>query len=181
MSDRQDLAAWLTGLLTIGSARNDAVPFAEGRWRSRNGGDLTELADLGEAMAGSAKRHPETMRQRAAFQKAARAWPDAVFARLPEDCPLPVAAGALSDAHDIPLAAALPAYLHAFVSNQLQAAQRLMALGQQASVKILASLEDPIGATARHAAGSTLDDPGSATMAAEIASLRHETRYSRLF
>ncbi len=181
VSDQEDLSDWLTDLLTIGSVWNDAVLFAAS-WRECNDGDnLTELSDLAEAMAGSAERHLETVRQGSAFLKAAKAWPDNLFDRLPPDCPLPVVAGAVAGAHGIPLTASLSAYLHAFLSNQVQAAQRLMPLGQQAGVEILARLERIVEASARNAAISTLDDLGSATINAEIASLRHETQLSRLF
>lgn len=181
VSDQDDLSDWLTDLMTIGSAWNDAVLFAAS-WRECDDGDnLAELSDLAEAMAGSAERHLETVRQGSAFLKAAKAWPDNLFDRLPSDCPLPVAAGAVAGAHGIPLTASLSAYLHAFLSNQVQAAQRLMPLGQQAGVEILAQLERIVEASARNAAISTLDDLGSATINAEIASLRHETQLSRLF
>lgn len=181
VTGRDELEDWLDDLLTIGSAWNDAVLFAESWRQCHDGNALLELAGLGEAMAGSSERHLETMNQGSAFLRAARAWPDPVFGRLPEHCPFPVAAGAVSGAHDLALVAALSAWLHAFAANQVQAALRLMPLGQQDGVEILASLERTIAATARLAAMTSLDDLGSATLLAEIASLNHETQYSRLF
>ena len=100
---------------------------------------------------------------------------------LPDEAPFPVAVGAVSGAHDIPLEAVLAAYMQAFVSNLVQAGLRLMALGQQDGVSIIAGLEHTIAATARRAAESCLDDLGAATIRAEIAALTHETQYSRLF
>jgi urease accessory protein len=38
-----------------------------------------------------------------------------------------------------------------------------------------------VSATATRAMASTLDDLGSATFRADLASLRHETQYTRLF
>lgn len=181
VADREDLDTWLRDLLTIGSAWNDAVLFAES-WRLSHDGDaLHTLAGLAEAMAGSSERHLETMKQGTAFIEAARAWPDPVFEILPEQCPFAVAAGAVSGAHDLALVASLTAWLHAFAANQVQAGLRLLPLGQQDGVEILAALEPVIGATARRAAVTSLDDLGTATMLAEIASLNHETQYSRLF
>jgi urease accessory protein len=181
ITNRDELTFWLTDLVTIGSAWNDCVLFAEA-WRSGNaGGALDELAEFGEAMAGSAERHLETMRQGSAFLLAARAWPHPVFDRLPTDCPFPVAAGAVPGAHGIGLEAALSAYLHAFTANLVQASLRLMPLSQQDGVEIIATLEETICVTAGKAAATSLDDLGSATVLAEIASLNHETQYSRLF
>ncbi|MCR9136700.1 MAG: urease accessory protein UreF [Alphaproteobacteria bacterium] len=181
VTDREDLETWLADLLTIGSAWNDAVLFAESWRQSHDGPALMQLADLGEAMAGSSERHLETMKQGAAFLQAARAWPDPVFDHLPDPCPFPVAAGAVSGAHDLALVAALSAWLHAFATNQVQAGLRLLPLGQQEGVEIIAALERTIAATARHTAMTSLEDLGSATVLAEIASLNHETQYSRLF
>lgn len=181
VTNREDLEAWLGDLLIIGSAWNDAVLFAESWRQCHDGETLSELADLGEAMAGSSERHLETMQQGSAFLQAARAWPDPVFECLPEHCPLPVAVGAISGAHDLALVSALSAWLHAFAANQVQAGLRLMPLGQQEGVEIVAALERTIEATARQAAMTSLDDLGSATLLAEIASLNHETQYSRLF
>jgi urease accessory protein len=45
----------------------------------------------------------------------------------------------------------------------------------------LAALQPVILATARRAATSSLDDLGSATILSDIAAMRHETLYSRVF
>ena len=63
----------------------------------------------------------------------------------------------------------------------VQAAIRLSVLGQSGALAILAALEPTIVSLAAHASRSTLDDLGACTLSAEIASLRHETQYSRLF
>ena len=63
----------------------------------------------------------------------------------------------------------------------MQAAIRLGVTGQTEGVKTIAALEGLIVATADRASRSTLDDRGSATLLSEIAAMRHETQYSRLF
>jgi urease accessory protein len=78
VSDRAELQAWLAALLEIGSGWNDAVLFAEAWRRARDGGDLVDLAELAEALAGSGERHAETMLQGAAFLAAAAGWPNPV-------------------------------------------------------------------------------------------------------
>lgn len=181
VADHGSLQAWLKDLLTIGSAWNDAILFTES-WRHNGDRDgLQETAALAEALAGSAERRLETMRQGSAFLEAARAWPNPVCDRLPADCPLPVAAGAVAGAHGAALRPALAVYLQAFVSNQIQAALRLMPLGQQGGVEILAAMEPVVGEVAHRAAESTLDDLGGAAIGAEIAAMKHETQSSRLF
>ena len=81
----------------------------------------------------------------------------------------------------IDLDAALAAYLHAFTSNLVQAALRLVPLGQSDGVATLAALEPVILEQAARASASTLDDLGGCTILSDIASMKHETQYSRVF
>lgn len=182
-----DLEDWLAQLLEFGSARNDALLFAEA-WRrvreasGRSGGepDLSDLAELGEALAGSEERHRETMLQGAAFVSALSA-SGVASPDLPPECPYCVAVGAAAGRAGVPLEQALAAYLQAFVSNLLQAGIRLGLTGQEGAVAALARLEPRILSAAGAAAASSLDDLGSAAILSDIAAMRHETQYSRLF
>jgi urease accessory protein len=45
----------------------------------------------------------------------------------------------------------------------------------------LAALEPVVAATAKRALEASIDDLGGATFRADLASLRHETQYTRLF
>ncbi len=73
------------------------------------------------------------------------------------------------------------AFLHATTSNWISAGVRLIPLGQTDSQRVLAALESVIAATAEKALNATLDDLGSATFRGDLASMRHETQYTRLF
>ncbi len=119
-----------------------------------------------------------------------RAFLDAVSGALPapaiatlatDGAAYPVAVGATAAAHGIALEAALPAYLNAFVANLVSVGVRLIPIGQAAGLKVLVSLHPRIAATARRAEVSSLDDLGAATVLFDIASMRHETQYSRVF
>ena len=72
-------------------------------------------------------------------------------------------------------------FFHALASNWISAGARLVPLGQTDSQRVLASLEPVVAATARARSTATLDDLGSATFRADLASMRHETQYTRLF
>ncbi len=144
------------------------------------GARLQDLADLAEALAGSEERHRESMLQGAAFVMAARGWPGGAVS-LPDDCAYCVAVGATAGSHGVALGDALAAYLQAFSANLVQASIRLGVTGQTGAVETIAALEPLVLATARRAEHSTLDDLGSATIVSEIAAMRHETQYSRLF
>ncbi len=181
VTDAGGLSAWLATLLAHGALWNDAVLFAEAWRRVDDEAGLADLADLGLALAGSAERHAETLSLGRAFVAAASAWPQSVLARLPQDVPYPVAAGAIAAAHGVPVEEALAAYLHAALSQFVSAGIRLGVCGQAEGVAILAGLEEAIAAVSARAAAGTLDDLGGAAVRADIASLRHETQHSRLF
>ena len=180
LPDAAALREWLSDLVAFGSGWNDAVLFAESHRRAGSG-DLQELAELAEALAGSEERHRESMLQGAAFIAAARAWPHPVLDRLPADCPYCVAAGAILGAHGVALETALAAWLQAFSMNLIQAGIRLGVTGQQGAMATVAALESVILDTARRAESSTPDDLGSATILSDIVAMKHETQASRLF
>ena len=181
VSTAAELREWIEQLLRHGSGWNDAVLFAEAWRRADDGGDLTELAHLAEALAGSRERHVESTLQGAAFASATASWPVEGASRLPAECAYCVAVGAQAGVHAIPLADVLAAYLQAFASNLIQAGIRLGILGQHGAVVTLAALESVFTEVAARAAISTLDDLGSCTVLSDTAAMRHETQYSRLF
>ena len=81
----------------------------------------------------------------------------------------------------IPLEPALAAYLHAQAATLISAGVRLIPLGQTDGQRVLAALEPVVAATAARALVTPLDEIGSAAFRADIASMRHETQYTRLF
>lgn len=181
VSGVESLRDWLQSLVSYGAGWNDAVLFAESWRQAVSGGDLQEVAELGAALTGSHERHMETTLQGSAFLVAAKTWDHAVFRRLPSECAYPVAVGAVSGAHGIPLGLALSAYLQAFCINLLQASIRLSVTGQTGVISLMAAMEPTLVTAAARAVQSTLDDLGSATFLAEIMAMKHETQHSRLF
>ena len=181
VGEADDLGDWIGTMLRQGSWWNDAVLLAAA-WRAEQDGQaLGEILALAEALAGSSERHLEIINQGEAFVAAAAPWPHPVLVRLGDRPPYCVAVGSLAAAHGIGLEPTLAAYLHALCSQAVSAAIRLNLLGQRQGVATLATLESIILETSTKAAGSTLDDLGSATVMADLAALRHETQYSRIF
>lgn len=182
-----DLRDWIEAVLIYGSGWNDAVLFCEASRRARDGGDLVEIAEIGGALAGSLERHRETTLQGAAFLAAARNWPGLRMPAFPlppeslESVPYCVAVGAMTGANGVTPEVACAAFLQAYASNMIQAGIRLSVLGQSEAVGLVASLEAVVLEVATRAATSTLDDLGTATVMAELVSMRHETQHSRLF
>jgi urease accessory protein len=188
IKDAETLRRWLATVIADGAGFCDAVFFAHA-YRAAAAGDDTALgavAELAAAFAPSKERHLETTAQGHAFVQATRAaWPCAALDRLTAvwdgAIAYPIAVGVAAAGHGIALAPALDAYLHAVVANLVSAGVRLIPLGQTDGQRVLAALESVAAATAVRALTAALDQVGSATFRADLASLRHETQYTRLF
>jgi urease accessory protein len=186
--DVTTLRDWLSTMLAEGPGFCDSVFLAHAHRAAASSDDagLREVAELAAAFAPSRERHLETAAQGRAFIEIARAaWNCDGLDRLIAACDgaivYPVAVGIVSAAHAIPLASTMHAFLHAVTSNWISAGARLIPLGQTDSQRALAALELIVVATGKRALGATLDDLGSATFRADLASMHHETQYTRLF
>ena len=183
--DAATLQRWITVILADGGGFCDTVFFVHTHRAIEESDDtaLASVAELALAFAPSKERHLETTAQGGAFLAATRAaWPCAALERLGAGpCAYPVAVAAAATGHGIPLAPALAAYLHALAANLISAGVRLIPLGQTDGQRVLAALEPVVAATAARALSTPLDEIGSAAFRADLASLRHETQYTRLF
>ncbi|SSC71969.1 unnamed protein product [Ciceribacter sp. T2.26MG-112.2] len=181
VSGAGELAAWLETVLVAGSLRNDAILLAEAHRAFDQPGRLSEVASLAAALAGSAERHQEAVRQGDAFLAAASAWPQPVLALLGANTAYGVAVGAIAAANGVSLGETLVAFLQAQCGQLVSAAIRLGIIGQTQGVAIVARLEPAILGQAEEVCALGLDDLGSATVIADMLSMRHEVQYSRLF
>jgi urease accessory protein len=86
-----------------------------------------------------------------------------------------------SAGHDIPLAATVHAYLQALVANLISAGVRLIPLGQTDGQRMLAAMEPNIVAALDRAVAAGLNDIGTSAFRIDLASMHHETQYTRLF
>ena len=185
IADAPTLQRWVAVILSDGGGFCDAVFFVHTHRAIEQGDDtaLAAVAELALAFAPSKERQLETTAQGGAFLAATKAaWPCAALDRVGTGpCAYPVAVGAAAAGHGIPLAPALAAYLHALAANLISAGVRLIPLGQTDGQRVLAALEPVVTATAERALVTPLDEVGSAAFRADLASLRHETQYTRLF
>ena len=187
IADGTSLRDWLAAMLADGSGFCDAVFLAQAhRAVASHDARLRDIAELAAAFVPSRERQLETTAQGRAFIEIARsAWNcdglDGAVAACGGAIVYPVAVGLVSAAHAIPLEPSLHAFLHAVVSNWISAGARLVPLGQTDSQRVLAWLEPVVAATAQRAIDASPDDLGSATFRADLAGMRHETQYTRLF
>ncbi len=196
VTDTASLQEWLTDILTKGAGRSDAILLKETTTAAYSGDEHTvlELIELGLALQPSRERHLESSAQGTAFLKTVfNAWQPTgdtpatkLLIRLAgrealDSWPYPVAIGLTVAAWEIELKAAMTGFLHAFAANLISAAIRAVPLGQTDGQRVLASLEPVIFAVTEEALSAGLDDLGTCTFLTDIASMAHETKYSRLF
>lgn len=169
----EDLQGWISDLLAFGAGRSDAILVAEA-YRSSDPHDLMELA---EALTPSSERHLETMAQGTAFARTTAAvW------NIPlEPMPYPVAVGTAARTLALPLQPLLMLFVQAFAANIVSAGVRLIPLGQTEGQKTTARLMPLIERVAREAEESTVATLGSMSTGADLASMLHETQYTRLY
>jgi urease accessory protein len=182
------LRDWLAAMLADGSGFCDGVFLAHAHRAasSRDEAGLRDVAELAAAFVPSRERQLETSAQGRAFVDiACAAWNCDRLGEMISCCNgaivYPVAVGLVSAAHAISLAPTTQAFFHALTSSWISAASRLIPLGQTDSQRVLALLEPVVVSTAKRALDASLDDLGSATFRADLASMRHETQYTRLF
>lgn len=188
IADAASLRDWLASVLADGSGFCDGVFLAHAHRAAALDDDaaLRDIAELAAAFVPSRERQLETASQGRAFIEIARAaWHcdglDQAVAACGGAVVYPVAVGLVSAAHALPLAPTMHAFFHALTSNWISAGARLVPLGQTDSQRVLAQLEPVVVATAKRAMAASLDDLGSASFRADLAGMRHETQYTRLF
>ena len=167
-----DLQAWLEDICTQGAGRSDSVLLA-----AAHRGEVQQADAMARALAPSAERLQETILQGQALCETL----NAVWSLDLPPLPYPVALGAAAARMDVPLDLTARMYLHAFLSNLTSSAVRLIPLGQTDGQRVLRALAPTIAKTAEAALDTPLDAITSASFAADIASMRHETLSTRIF
>jgi urease accessory protein len=188
VTNAASLSDWLDDLLCFGAPRNDAILFALA-FRAAAARDRDELARLNElavALAGSAERRLETVAQGGAFLAAIRgAWGcsalDLIAAESADPVAYPIAVALAAAGHRLPLESSLQAFVLSFVANLVSAAVRLGPIGQSDGQRVLAGLLHGVRRVAAESANAGVDDLGGCALRSDIASMKHETQYSRLF
>jgi urease accessory protein len=191
INDRESLIDWLEVDLCHGSGRNEAIFFSEA-WRfaiDDARAKLIEIAELAAAFRATSEFALESSQQAAAcLATLRRVWPDRVLDWLSESLSerhvqpvLAVVLGIRVARLGIPVGLALPAFLQSCIANLVIAGVRLIPLGQTDGQLALAELEQAVLAASVEAENATIDDLGSAAFMVDLASMAHETQYTRLF
>lgn len=186
INDRASMRAWIEDLIRFGGGWSDAVLFANAHGVDGDIDTLIELNNYALALAPSAERYLETSAQGTAFLKVSRdAWGcdaiDDAVTGLGPDVAYPIAVAIAASAHGIDKSTSLHAFLHAVVANLISAGVRLVPLGQTDGQRALAELEKPVSDVVAQALDAPIEHIGGIAVLSDIAAMKHETQYTRLF
>ena len=188
VTDAETLLAFVSDITTYGAAQLDAVMLAHAHRAAtaRDQALMTEVASLAAAYGATKELRQETVLQgRAFFDTAKEVWPcdavDWVGQVWTGDIAYPIAVGVAAGGHHLALEHTVTAYLHAFGANLVSAGVRLIPLGQTDGQRVLARLEPLTETVAEKAITTPLDHMGASAFMVDLASMKHETQYTRLF
>ena len=183
VTDSDTLADWLSSVVSHGGLRNELILISL-TMRAESDIELADLMELSIALQPSSERAKEACDQGKSFWTAYQAaWSvqNGTNAREYKEIALTSAVGLAARDYDLHVGPVLEAYSLAFVGNQVSAAIRLGAVGQFDGQRVIAGLLPTIRAQSARFVTATLEDLGSSTFGADLASLLHETQTTRLF
>ncbi len=186
ITNMENLKQWIKSELIYGSIRLDAAIIVRGFYAVKND-DIEALKRWNLWL--SAARDTEELR--AASWQMGRSLMQLLGKLKPDILPLINAVGypgnyaiafAIACAHwDINIQAALLAYLHSWANNLITAGIKLIPLGQTAGQELLLSLQSLLTTTVMEILTIKDDDLGCCNWGLSLASMQHETQYTRLF
>ena len=182
----ENLQYWLKSELVYGSIRLDAAVMVRGFYAVKSD-DRSALKRWNLWL--SAARDTEELR--AASWQMGRSLMQLLGKLEPEILPVVNAVGypgnyaiafPIARAHwDINIQAALLAYLHSWANNLITAGIKLIPLGQTAGQELLMGLQPLLTSTVGEILTMADDDLGCCNWGLSLASMQHETQYTRLF
>lgn len=173
VQDATSLRAWVRDVLEFGSGRNDALFIAAAYLAD----DPVPVNATCCAFAPSKERLKETDLQGAAFCDITSGIWDIELPALT----YPVAVGRAARLCELPLMLTSQMYLQSFASSLISVGMRLIPLGQREGHELIRDLTPLCSEIAQDTLHDDLSGLSSTTFLPDIASMKHETQYSRVF
>jgi urease accessory protein len=191
VGNEASLGEWLGSILRHGVAEWDA-PWVASLMRAWRDGEHTSVFALNERFLASRETRElwaETVqmgRSLLALLRGTRDFPPGTLATLAaiddaQGLTYPVAWSAAAVHREIDIQDALVAYLWAWLENSVMAALKVAPIGQQAGQRLLTRFGGELEALAVVAAGRPVDRCCNLLPGFTLASMHHETQYTRLF
>jgi urease accessory protein len=176
VASSQDAEAWISDALEHGSGWNDAL-FVVSAYDARDKDELFSIDAKARAICASSERKMETELLGQAFGTVTGDVWDLDIQQLS----YPVSVGHAARLQNLPLLLTTKMYLQAFASNLVACATRLVPLGQTDAQKLIRNLTPLCAHIAEKAQLAGLEELSSTAFLTDIASMRHEIQYSRIF
>lgn len=188
VTDKETLGSYIADVLALGAAGTDAcfLAHAHRAAAARDRHLMSEVASLAASYGATKELRQETLLQgRAFFETTKEVWPcdaidwcDSVWSG---PMAYPIAVGVAAGGQKIPLNDTLAAFLHAVTANLVSAGVRLVPLGQTDGQRVVAQCEPLVVKAVDRALFQDLDEIGNGAFVIDLASMNHETQYTRLF
>jgi urease accessory protein len=186
ISDSASLKHWLEAELRYGAIRLDAAVMVRAA-QSANVDNITKLCYWNVWL--SAARETQELRTsswqmgRSLSQLLGKLQPEImpVVNAVGEPCNYAIAFGMAAAHWQINIQAALLAYLHSWASNLMTAGVKLIPLGQTAGQELLLDLQPLIITAVSEILALEDDQLSCCSWGLSLASMQHETQYTRLF
>ncbi len=176
VTDANSTGAWISDVLNHGSGRNDAL-FLVAAYNANSKKELTEIDATARAFCASSERLMETQLLGEAFcGVTAQVWEVDLA-----DLTYPAAVGRAARLHGLPLLLTTQMFVQSFMSNLVACATRLVPLGQTEAQRLIRDLTPLCSRLATEAQDQGLETLSSTAFLSDIASMKHETQYSRMF
>lgn len=186
--DAETALSWIADVLSVSMARFEAPLMARmhAAWQQHNIAQALELNAFLIASRETAELRAETLQMGYSLVRLLEQLDDLPTAQLAalreqEEVAFPCAYALAAAAWNIPVAAAVNAYLWGWLENQVSAAMKCVPLGQVAGQRIMANLGKQLPALAEKALQLEDNELSNFSPMLAIVSSKHETQYSRLF
>ncbi|MFN6571634.1 urease accessory protein UreF [Dendronalium sp. ChiSLP03b] len=186
IANQTTLKHWLQAELHYGAIRLEAAVMVRA-YQSGNMGDMEALCRWNMWL--SAARETQELRNsswqmgRSLIQLLGKLQPQILplANAVGNPCNYAIAVGIAAVHWQINIKAALLGYLHSWASNLITAGVKLIPLGQTAGQELLLELQPLISAAATEIMALEDDELGCCSWGLSLASMQHETQYTRLF
>ncbi len=186
IQDRMTLQAWIQRELRVGAIRVETA-IMDRAYLAGIEPDIERLQYWNQWL--SAARETEELRQQSwqmggsLTKLAIELTPEIqdLITAIDRPCNYAIAFGIIAQYWQIERQTTIAAYLHSWVTNSLGAGVKLIPLGQTAGQQILWELQGEIDALAQTIPRLADEDLDACSWGLSLASMQHETLYSRLF
>jgi urease accessory protein len=186
LANQQNLQEWLNSQLRYGAIRVEAAVMLRA-YESAKRGDIEALGDwnrwLSAARETAELRNSSWQMGRSLIQLLGKLQPEILYitSSVGNPCNYAIAFGIAAAHWQIDMKAALLGYLHSWASNLITAGVKLIPLGQTAGQMLLLDLQELLSVAAVEILALEDDELSCCSWGLSLASMQHETQYTRLF